>query len=121
MRVGLEKQGFEEIKETLIETLKGIDGEYIDASELHFKAFNEDYFLIGYFNCEKWLKNNIGVFNAIGIIKDFETEQFGEVSTDLTDSEKVLNMLVYILGQELINEVFDEDLTIKENIENIEG
>ena len=112
--------GLEEIKETILETLKEIDGDYIDASELHFKAFNEDYFLTGYYNCEEWLKNNYGIFNAIHTIKEYEIEQFGEVNTDLTSSESVLNMLAYILGEELINEVFDEDLTIKENINNIE-
>jgi len=35
--------------------------------------------------------------NAIG--------NFGEVSTDLSSSEKVVNMLYYILGEEVLSEV----------------
>ena len=116
----ISKQGLEEIKETILITLKEINDEFINTSELHNRAFNEDYFLVGYYNCEEWLKNNIGIFNAISMIKNYESVLYGEVSTDLTNSESVLNMLAYILGGELISEIFDESLTIKENIENIE-
>jgi len=34
----------------------------------------------------------------------YETDNFGEVNTDLSDPEKVVNMLVYILGEELLGE-----------------
>ena len=32
--------------------------------------FNEDYFIIGYYQAEKWLDENGGVFNAIESIKE---------------------------------------------------
>ncbi len=44
----------------------------------------------------------------IGFIKDYEQDHFGEVSTDFTQPEKVVNMYVYIIGQELVNEYLDQ-------------
>ena len=40
----------------------------------------------------------------MGKIHQYETANFGEVNTDLSDPEKVVNMLVYILGEELLGE-----------------
>ena len=95
-------------------------------NELHHEIFNTDYFIIGYFQAEKWLKENYGIFAAIETIKEYEQENFGEVNTDLSSSENVVNMLVYILGEELLNDIntiqenWDEDLTeeISEEIKN---
>ena len=68
----------------------------------HHLAFNEDYFLIGYYQCEQWLKNNdISTFEAIDIVKNYEINHFGEFTTDI-NSESIVNMLAYILGEELI-------------------
>jgi hypothetical protein len=69
----------------------------------HFHAFNEDYYLIGYYECEQWLKrHNISAFEAINICQSYEKENFGEISGNYTNSEKVVNMLVYIYGEALI-------------------
>ena len=95
-------------------------------NELHHEIFNTDYFIIGYFESEKWLKENYGIFAAIDTIKEYETDNFGEVNTDLSSSENVVNMLVYILGEELLNEIaliqenWDEELTeeLAEEIKN---
>lgn len=68
----------------------------------HFYAFNEDYYIIGYYNCSQWLKNhNIGEFEAAGICQQYEIDNFGE-SRVYDNSEKVVNMLAYIYGEELI-------------------
>lgn len=71
--------------------------------EIHNEVFNTDYFIIGRYAAEQWLINNGGIFNAIEIIKDYENDNFGEVNTDFSEPEKVCNMYVYILGEELIN------------------
>ena len=71
--------------------------------EIHHEVFNTDYFIIGYYQAEEWLKENIGIFNAIGIIKEYENDQFGELTTDISSSESVVNMTAYILGDEIIN------------------
>ena len=81
------------------------DGRLIDKPmcEIHHEVFNTDYFIIGYYQAEEWLKENIGIFNAIGIIKEYENDQFGELTTDISSSESVVNMTAYILGDEIIN------------------
>ena len=79
-----------------------------DIYDIHNEVFNTDYFIIGYYNAEKWLNDNYGIFAAIDRIKEYEEDNFGEVFTDLSSSENVVNMLVYILGEEIIEEVIDE-------------
>ena len=44
------------------------------------------------------------MFEAIEKIKDYEQLNFGEVSTDLSSSENVANMLAYVLADEILNE-----------------
>jgi len=98
----LSNEGKQELIQTIIEVLND-RGEGLNTSELHHECFNVDYFIIGYYQAEEWLKANYGIFSAIDKIKEYEEFNFGEVTTDLTCSEKVVNMLVYILGEEIIN------------------
>lgn len=72
--------------------------------DLHNEIFNTDYFIIGYYESEKWLNENVGTFKAISDIKYYEEDSFGEVTTDLTSSEKVCNMWVYIEGEKVLAE-----------------
>lgn len=109
------------------------DGRLIDTpvSEIHNEVFNTDYFIIGRYQAEQWLIENGGVFNAIVEIQQYEKDNFGEVTTDLSEAERVCNMLVYILGEEIINDLkvirdnWDEDLTeelqneLLEELENL--
>ena len=62
-----------------------------------------DYFIIGYYNAEQFL-NKYDTFEAIGEVQEYEKENFGECTTDLGSSEKVVNMLAYIKGEEILNE-----------------
>ena len=39
-------------------------------ADLHHYLFNEDYFLIGFYKCKKWLGDNL--LNAINLVKDYE-------------------------------------------------
>jgi hypothetical protein len=72
--------------------------------EWHFHAFNEDYYLIGYYNCEQWLiKHDVHAFKAIHDIVEYEQDQFGEVHTKFDNAESVVNMYVYIKGEELMS------------------
>ena len=48
-------------------------------------------------------------FNIIGIIKDYEKDNFGEVTTDLSDPEKVVNMYVYIVGEDIVNDYKEKE------------
>ena len=75
----------------------GYDGYY---SDLHHEVFNTDYYVTG----ETEAKNILGkdVFNAIGRIYTYERDIFGEVFTDLSDPVKIVNMLFYIIGEEIM-------------------
>ena len=69
---------------------------------LHHHAFNTDYYIIGTYQAEQWLCNK--AFDVINIIKDYEQDNFGGVHTDLADPERVVNMYVYIVGEEIVAE-----------------
>jgi hypothetical protein len=70
----------------------------------HFHSFNEDYYLIGHYNCEQWLKkHDVSAFEAINDIGEYEQDNFGEVNTKLDNAISVVNMYVYIQGEELMS------------------
>ena len=93
----------QDVKDYIIQQLNDDVGLDQHISDLHHYLLNEDYFIIGYYQAEQWLKKD-SIFNAIEIIKDYEQSNFGEVSTDLSSSENVANMLAYILGEEILFE-----------------
>lgn len=107
----------EEIKKHLIDRLNDFDIEdiknYIDQdneNDLHHEIFNMDYYIIGTHKAKVWCGDE--VFNIINYIKDYEMSNFGSVTTDISDPEKVVNMYTYIIGEELIYE-FDFNSYIK--------
>ncbi len=103
----------EEIKQYAldrIQELKDYDiesfNQLVEDSELHNEIFNTDYYIIGTYEAKKWLSDR--VFDVIEYIQDYEQDNFGEVHTDLTSPEAVVNMYAYILGEEILNEVLEE-------------
>ena len=99
-----------EIKQYAIDTIKErleCDQDYLDQDiyDIHHDLFNTDYYIIGYYNAQQWLGNN--VFECISIIQEYEELHFGEVTTDLSDPEKVVNMYVYIVGEQVVYDVMD--------------
>ena len=101
----LSKETKQEIASMILDAIN--DGRLNDTyvCEIHNEVFNTDYFIIGYYDAEQWLINNYGVFAAIEKISEYEKDTFGEILTDLGSSEKVCNMLVYILGEEILSKV----------------
>ena len=113
-----------ELLQHSIDTLKDLilSGNF-DRDKFRYHGFNEDYYIIGYYQASEWLKlHNIDAFEAIAKVMEWEQEVFGEVMLKPTDinSESVVNHLVYILGEELLNE-FDYDLTSLELLAEMEG
>ena len=45
------------------------------------------------------------VFEAIELVQTYEKDNFGEVYTDLSNPEKLINMVYYIIGDEVICEM----------------
>ena len=70
------------------------------ASDLHHRLFNEDYFIIGTYKAKQWLGDES--WAAIECVKEYEQSNFGEVTTDLSEPEKVANMYAYIKGEEIL-------------------
>ena len=99
-----------ELVQHAIDNMSNIsDGQY--ACDLHHELFNTDYFIIGYYQAEQWLIKNVGIFAAIEEIREYEQSNFGEVNTDFSSSEKVVNMYAYIKGEEILG----ESETLQEN------
>ena len=94
---------YEEIKEHFEDFIKDQDKDWIKENfdDLHHHAFNNDYYIIGKNQAKKWLGDE--VFNVIDIIKEYEMDHFGEVNTDFSSPEKVVNMYTYIIGEDVVN------------------
>lgn len=86
--------------------------------DLHHHAFNTDYYIIGTYKAEKWLEDHI--FDVIHTIQDYEMSHFGEVNTDLSEPERVVNMYTYIVGEEIVNDWLEANPE-EEDKEAVEG
>ena len=102
----------QEIKKFCIERLQEIadycgeeDFKDYDVSDLHHDIFNTDYYIVGRYQAKQWL--GVDAFDCIGDIQEYENAHFGEVSTDLSEPEQVVNMWVYVQGWEIIHECFE--------------
>ena len=76
--------------------------------DLHHEIFNTDYYIIGRYQAKEWLGAN--AFDCIYDIQEYENNNFGQVTTDLSEPEHVVNMYVYIIGEEIIEDVVTEFL-----------
>tara|TARA_B100000242_G_scaffold290772_1_gene262774 strand:- start:333 stop:725 length:393 start_codon:yes stop_codon:yes gene_type:complete len=113
----------QDVKNYIIDRLESDVGLDQHISDLHHYLLNQDYFIIGSYRAEQWLKkDDSSIFEAIEKIREYEDSLFGRVTTDLSSSENVANMLAYILGEEILfnndtynlftrfhNEYLDED------------
>lgn len=80
--------------------------------DLHHEIFNTDYYIIGRYQAKQWLGSE--AFDCIGDIQEYENNNFGEVTSDLSDPERVVNMWVYIVGEEILEDVVTEFLEERE-------
>ena len=93
---------------------------YGDLNELHFKCFNQDYFITGYYQANEFIKKHFyNVFDAIDIVREYEENNFGQFTTDI-NSEAICNMLAYIIGEEIVYSL-DEDEKIENIIEELKS
>jgi len=98
-----EQEMREEARAAIIEALKNYSGFY---SDLHNEVFNTSYYIIGTEKAKKALEE-YGIWDAIGKVQEYEMDNFGEIYTDLSDPEKLVNMLYYIIGEEVLHEMMD--------------
>ena len=97
--------------------------------------FNSNYWIIGTFEASQELNNFDGyehgtaldgVFGAIEFVKNYEQQEFGEVQADdISDPEKLSNLVAYIMGENTFNEILDktgldmDDMASRKNLEKI--
>ena len=98
--------------EAIIEALEnGYSGYYCD---LHNEVFNTDYYIIGTYDAKTALRE-YDVFDAIELVQEYEKDSFGEIYTDLSNPEKLINMVYYIIGDEVICEMCEAIEAFEDN------
>lgn len=77
-------------------------GEYFD--DLHHLLFNHDYYIIGYYKAEQFIKkNDLNTFDLIKYCQEMEKENFGEINITFDNAEKLVNHYAYWRGEELLH------------------
>jgi len=111
-----EQEMREQAREAIVEALEGgYSGYYCD---LHDEIFNTDYYIIGTYEAKKALEE-YDVWEAIEKVQTYERDNFGEVYTDLSNPEKLINMLYYIIGEEVLFEMMEGIQAWEDNWNNI--
>ena len=70
----------------------------------HQIAFNDDYYIIGYYQASQWLESHdLDPFDAIADLIELEELHFGESNLKASEinSESIVNDLVFFYGYEL--------------------
>ena len=100
----------EEIKAYILDRIEEIadyDLEKLqEPYDLGHEIYNTDYYIIGTWQAKQWLGSD--VFEVIEAIKYYEQSEFGEVNTDFSSPEAIVNMFVYIIGDRNIHELVEE-------------
>lgn len=109
----------EEMKREAIEAIiEALEDGYSDYyCDLHNEVFNTDYYIIGTYEAEEALRK-YNVFDAIDLVQTYEKDNFGEIYTDLSNPEKLINMVYYIIGDEIIRDMYDIE-EFEENWNNV--
>lgn len=72
--------------------------------DAHHIAFNQDYYIIGYYQAKQWLKSHgVDAWEAIAYVVEQEMMHFGEVNIKPSDinEESMVNLLVFFTGYEI--------------------
>jgi len=107
----LNKNFIELVKSHGLDRLGENPEKFEDKDELHSFLFNEDYFVIGYFQASKILKDcNYSELDAIRDLIQLQNDHFGEISfkPEELNSEFLVNQLTYFYGFEVIEEIIQE-------------
>ena len=115
-----EKQYFTpvEILEDILDVLEsGYDG---PMEELHNEVFNTGYYIIGTWLAKQAL-TEFGVFDAIDKVQTWERDNIGELYTDVSDPEKLANMLYFVLGEMIMFDLQLDECEVPEAIDIVKA
>ena len=114
----------QELLQHLIETVLNSDDDRTDFDDLHYEAFNEDYYIIGYYQASEWLKkHDIDPFQAIAYVIEEENNHFGEYNLKPEDinSERIVNLLVYFSGYDVMPDCNLSNITKNDLLDILKG
>lgn len=86
----------EQVKQEAKEAYENALEETGDTESAFFQAFNEDYYIIGIYEAEKFIES-YGFFDACRLIKDHDMEP------DIDNPEQFASQLWYAIGMEVTN------------------
>lgn len=95
---------FETVKSALVDGITRLDRPC--AGDLHSYLYNETQHYI-YYASAKEATAELDVWECIGAVQKYEQDQFGEVYTPLSDACRVVNMVVSILGEALLQSIYE--------------
>ena len=120
----------EAIENTLVRNVLATCWEFVNETEyceeygcdVHNYLFNRDHYTY-YHAVAESDTNDLGVWDCINLVVNYEKFNFGEVNTELT-AFKVANMVNYILGYHLLGKsehltqgkAWDRELTTKDRL-----
>ena len=88
----MQHQGYEWVKDNL--------------DDLHHECFNTDYYIIGTQQAIDWMGSRS--WDIMNFVRSYEVDNFGELHTDLSNPERLVNMYVYIIGEQIVAEYVNE-------------
>ena len=96
---------FETVKSALVDCITSLDRPC--ACDLHHALYlyNEPQHYIYCANGEE-ATAELDIWKCVGVVQTYEKDQFGEVYTPLSDACRVANMVVYIMGYELLDKIY---------------
>lgn len=95
--VWFKREALDNIRESLEAEYEGNIYDLLD------EVFNSGHYVIGRYKAKEILIEQLDVFSVIDGIIQYEKDNFGEVVTDLSEPETVLNMFYYLIGENCIH------------------
>lgn len=101
---------FEEVENQLIDALISHDLHGVSTVDMHYAVYNRDNTYVYTTDAKRDLEQ-IGTFNAIQTVMQYEQDNFGQTAPAEQYGNPcwVADMIVYILGEALIYHVFGDD------------
>ena len=96
---------FEAVKSALADNIASLDRPC--AGDLHSYLYNEPQHYIYYADAKEAVAE-LDTWECVGAVQKYEQAQFGEVYTPLSDACRVANMVVYIMGYELLDAIYGD-------------
>lgn len=96
---------FDTVQSALVDSITSLYRPY--ACDLHHALYNEPQHFIYYANAKE-ATAELDIWECIGAVQKYEKDQFGEVYTPLSDACRVANMVVYIMGYELMQAIYGD-------------